>query len=81
VDNHYAIHVVVYFKVGPFTKKVYEFTLNLPFSDKSICKSFNVLGVIKATFCFSLENGCFYFTYDVQSVAGNWKGKIKIVCI
>jgi hypothetical protein len=81
VGDNYAIHVVIYFKVGPFKKKVFEFKITLPIKDKSVCKSVNVVGIIKATLCFSLENGCIYLTYDIQSVAGSWKGKIKIVCI
>jgi hypothetical protein len=80
VGNDYVIHVVVYFKVGPFKKKVYEFSIKLPISDKCVCKSFNVIGIIKATFCFCIENKCIYFTYDIQSVAGNWKGKVKLLC-
>ena len=80
VTDHYAIHVIVFFKVGPIKKKLFEFTVNLPIKDGSACKSFNVLGVIKATLCFVLEKGCIFFSYDIQSVAGSWKNKIKIIC-
>jgi len=78
--DHYVIHIVVYFKIGPFKKKIFETTVNLPFKDGSVCKSFNVLGVAKATLCLILENGCIWFSYDIQSVAGSWKNKIKIIC-
>ena len=81
VGNAYAIHVVVLFKVGFFKRKIFEFSINLPLTDKCACKSFNVLGIIKATFCFCLENKCIFFTYDISSVAGNWKGKVKLICI
>jgi hypothetical protein len=77
----YKLKVTIYFKVGPFKKKIFEFEITLPISDKCVCKSFNVLGIIKATFCFCLKNSCIYFQYDIDSVAGHWKGEIKLICV
>jgi hypothetical protein len=81
VGTGYAIHVVIYFSIGPFKRKIYEFTVQLPISDRCVCKSFNVIGIMKAKLCFCLENKCIYLSYDIQSVAGRWTNKIKVVCV
>jgi hypothetical protein len=70
----------VYFKVlGLFNEKIFDFTITLSKSGVCVCKSFNVLGIAKATLCFCFKDSCIQFTYDIQSVAGNWKGTIKLM--
>jgi hypothetical protein len=81
-NNDYLVKVTVYFKVSIIIKKIIDFSVKVPFhSEKCVCKNFNVVGIVKASFCFCFEEKCLYFKYDINAAVGHWTNKIKLTCL